>query len=128
MKDNQTFYITSWAALVIGIAAYLIGLWNAELEPAIKGYYFTVFTFGLYAAVSIQKTVRDKIDKIPVSEIYYGISWAAILMALSLFGVAIYQNDNLALSEKGFYTISYIMSLFACVVVQKNVRDSQKIS
>ena len=84
-----------------------------------------MFTFGLYAAVSIQKTVRDKIDKIPVSGIYYGISWAAVVLALFLFGVAIYQNDNLALSEKGFYTISYIMSLFACVVVQKNVRDSQ---
>lgn len=126
MKDNQTFYMTSWAALAIGIVAYLTGLWNAELESAIKGYYFTVFAFGLYAAVSIQKTVRDRIDNIPVSGIYYGISWAAILLALLLFGVAIYQNDNLALSEKGFYTISYIMSLFACVVVQKNVRDSQE--
>jgi uncharacterized membrane protein YiaA len=125
MKDNQTFYITSWAALAIGIAAYLIGLWNAELETAIKGYYFTVFAFGLYAAVSIQKTVRDKIEKIPVSGIYYGISWAAIVLALFLFGVAIYQNDDLILSEKGFYTITYLMSLFACIVVQKNVRDAQ---
>ena len=125
MKDNQTFYITSWAALAIGITAYLIGLWNAELETAIKGYYFTVFAFGLYAAVSIQKTVRDKIEKIPVSGIYYGISWAAIILALFLFGVAIYQNDNLILSEKGFYTIAYLMSLFSCIVVQKNVRDSQ---
>jgi uncharacterized membrane protein YiaA len=125
MKDNQTFYITSWAALAIGIAAYLIGLWNAELETAIKGYYFTVFAFGLYAAVSIQKTVRDKIEKIPVSGIYYGISWAAIVLALFLFGVAIYQNDDLILSEKGFYTITYLMSLFACIVVQKNVRDTQ---
>jgi uncharacterized membrane protein YiaA len=128
MKDNQTFYITSWAALAIGIAAYLIGLWNADLEAAIKGYYFTVFAFGLYAAVSIQKTVRDKIDNIPVSGIYYGISWAAIVLALLLFGVAIYQNDSLALSEKGFYTISYAMSLFSCIVVQKNVRDSQEIT
>lgn len=126
MKDNQTFYITSWAALAIGITAYLIGLWNAELETAIKGYYFTVFAFGLYAAVSIQKTVRDKIEKIPVSGIYYGISWAAIILALFLFGVAIYQNDNLILSEKGFYTIAYLMSLFSCIVVQKNVRDSQE--
>lgn len=127
MKDNQTFYITSWAALAIGITAYLIGLWNAELETAIKGYYFTVFAFGLYAAVSIQKTVRDKIEKIPVSGIYYGISWAAIILALFLFGVAIYQNDNLILSEKGFYTIAYLMSLFSCIVVQKNVRDSQDV-
>jgi uncharacterized membrane protein YiaA len=124
-KENQAFYIASWVALGIGVSSYLVGLWNAELENAIKGYYFTVFTFGLYAAVSIQKTVRDRIEQIPVSSIYYGISWAAIILALSLFGIAIYQNDDLILSEKGFYSIAYVLSLYSCIVVQKNVRDAQ---
>ena len=124
-KENQAFYITSWVALGIGVSSYLVGLWNAELENAIKGYYFTVFAFGLYAAVSIQKTVRDRIEQIPVSNIYYGISWAAIILALSLFGIAIYQNDDLILSEKGFYSIAYVLSLYSCIVVQKNVRDAQ---
>lgn len=126
-KENQAFYIASWSALGIGITSYLAGLWNAELEDAIKGYYFTVFTFGLYSAVSIQKTVRDKLEQIPVSSIYYGISWAAIVLALSLFGVAIYQNDDLILSEKGFYSIAYVLSLYSCIVVQKNVRDAQEL-
>ena len=124
-KENQAFYIASWVALGIGVSSYLVGLWNAELENAIKGYYFTVFAFGLYAAVSIQKTVRDRIEQIPVSSIYYGISWAAIILALSLFGIAIYQNDDLILSEKGFYSIAYVLSLYSCIVVQKNVRDAQ---
>ena len=125
-KENQAFYIASWVALGIGVSSYLVGLWNAELENAIKGYYFTVFAFGLYAAVSIQKTVRDRIEQIPVSSIYYGISWAAIILALSLFGIAIYQNDDLILSEKGFYSIAYVLSLYSCIVVQKNVRDAQE--
>ena len=124
-KENQAFYIASWVALGIGVSSYLVGLWNAELENAIKGYYFTVFAFGLYAAVSIQKTVRDRIEQMPVSSIYYGISWAAIILALSLFGIAIYQNDDLILSEKGFYSIAYVLSLYSCIVVQKNVRDAQ---
>ena len=127
-KENQAFYIASWVALGIGVSSYLVGLWNAELENAIKGYYFTVFAFGLYAAVSIQKTVRDRIEQIPVSNIYYGISWAAIILALSLFGIAIYQNDDLILSEKGFYSIAYVLSLYSCIVVQKNVRDSQELA
>ena len=126
-KENQAFYIASWVALGIGVSSYLVGLWNAELEDAIKGYYFTVFAFGLYAAVSIQKTVRDKLEQIPVSSIYYGISWAAIILALSLFGIAIYQNDDLILSEKGFYSIAYVLSLYSCIVVQKNVRDAQEL-
>ena len=79
---SQAFNITSWIALGAGVLSYLAGLWNLEAENAIKGYYFTVFAFGLYAAVSIQKTVRDKVEEIPVSNIYYGISWAAISLAL----------------------------------------------
>ena len=35
-KENQAFYIASWVALGIGISSYLVGLWNAELENAIK--------------------------------------------------------------------------------------------
>ena len=32
-------------------------------------------------------------------------------------------NAELLLSEKGFFAISYILSLFASVSVQKNIRD-----
>ena len=125
---SQAFNITSWIALGAGVLSYLAGLWNLEAENAIKGYYFTVFAFGLYGAVSIQKTVRDKVEELPVSNIYYGISWAAISLALLLFCVAIYQNDEMLLSEKGFYVSTYILSLYSCIVVQKNVRDSQEVT
>ncbi|MFT5196549.1 MAG: hypothetical protein ACI85U_003585 [Candidatus Promineifilaceae bacterium] len=34
-------------------------------------------------------------------------------------------NAELLLSEKGFYGVSFILSMFAAVVVQKNTRDVQ---
>ena len=57
----------SWEALLIGVAAYFIGLFNATMELNEKGYYFAVLIFGLYAAVSLQKAVRDKEEGIPVT-------------------------------------------------------------
>ena len=33
-------------------------------------------------------------------------------------------NATLAASEKGFYAMSFVLSLFASVAVQKNVRDN----
>jgi len=33
-------------------------------------------------------------------------------------------NATLALSEKGFYAMAFLMSLFAAIAVQKNTRDS----
>ncbi len=34
-------------------------------------------------------------------------------------------NAEMLLSEKGFYGMAYTLSLFAIVVMQKNIRDSQ---
>jgi uncharacterized membrane protein YiaA len=33
-------------------------------------------------------------------------------------------NAKLALSEKGFYGMAYLLALFATVAIQKNVRDA----
>ncbi|MFM7856321.1 MAG: YiaA/YiaB family inner membrane protein, partial [Flammeovirgaceae bacterium] len=35
-------------------------------------------------------------------------------------------NATLTLSEKGFYSMSFLLSLFAAITVQKNTRDSAK--
>ena len=122
-NPTNAFVMTSWAALAVGVLAYLIGLWNLDVELRDKGYYFTVFIFGLYAAVSVQKTVRDKMENIPVSGIFYGISWVGMAAALILFGISVYNTDLMIASEKGFYSMAFALSLFAAVVVQKNVRD-----
>ena len=112
----------SWAALFIGVMAYLIGLWNAEMMLNEKGYYLAVLILGLYAAISLQKTIRDKNEGIPTSDLYYSISWGALAASLILMVVGLW-NAELLLSEKGFYTMSYILSLFAVITIQKNTRD-----
>src|SRR5690606_17175713 len=89
-KDGEptaAFKGASWAALLIGVSAYLIGLFNAAMELNEKGYYFAILIFGLYSSVSLQKAVRDKEEGIPVTNIYYGISWLALLIAILLMGI-----------------------------------------
>jgi len=34
-------------------------------------------------------------------------------------------NATLTLSEKGFYGMAFLLSLFAAIAVQKNTRDAQ---
>src|SRR5215216_6107361 len=65
------FVGASWCALFLGTIAYLVGLWNAQMLLNEKGYYFTVLLYGLFAAVSVQKCVRDRLEGIPVTDIYY---------------------------------------------------------
>ena len=64
-----------------------------------KGYYLTLLLFGLFAAVSLQKSVRDRVEGIPVSGLYYALCWFALLSALMLLLVGLW-NATLAPSEK----------------------------
>ncbi|WP_371812545.1 inner membrane protein YiaA [Sporosarcina sp. Marseille-Q4063] len=129
-KDGEptpAFKGASLAALIIGVSAYLIGLFNATaMELNEKGYYFAILIFGLYASVSLQKAVRDKDEGIPVTNIYYGISWFALIIAIFLMGIGLYNAGSIILSEKGFYGMAFVLSIFAAITVQKNVRDTQK--
>ncbi|NZA28494.1 hypothetical protein H0E84_19145 [Luteimonas sp. SJ-92] len=122
-KPSPAFVGASWVALGLGMTAYLVGLWNADMQLNERGYYFTLLLYGLFAAVSVQKSVRDRMEGIPVTNIYYGLSWFAVISALLLLFVGLW-NAGLALSEKGFYGMSYALSLFAAIAVQKNTRDS----
>ena len=122
-KPSAAFIGASWLALVIGISTYLIGLWNAEMLLNEKGYYFTILMYGLFAAVSVQKSVRDKAEGIAVTPIYYGLSWLSVLMTMGLLIVGLW-NATLLRSEKGFFAMTFILSLFAAIAVQKNTRDN----
>ncbi len=121
-KPTGAFVGASWAVLFIGTLAYLIGLWNADMQLNEKGYYLTVLLYGLFSAVSLQKTVRDRMEGIRVTGIYYGLCWTSFGLAVLLLSIGLW-NATLELSEKGFYAMSFVLSLFSAIAVQKNVRD-----
>jgi uncharacterized membrane protein YiaA len=124
-RPSNAFIAASWVALLSGVLAFIIGLWNADMELNEKGYYFTVLMFGLFASISLQKAVRDQLEGIPVTNIYYGLAWFSTLLAVVLLVVGLW-NASLLRSEKGFYAMSFTLSLFAAIAVQKNTRDSQQ--
>lgn len=122
-KPSAAFIGASWIALGAGMTGYLVGLWRSEMLLNEKGYYFTVLMYGLFSVVSLQKAVRDKLENVPVTDIYYGLAWFSSLLAITLLIVGLW-NANLMPSEKGFYAFSFLLSLFAVITVQKNTRDS----
>ena len=121
-KPSSAFIAVSWVALITGAAAYIIGLFNASMLLNEKGYYLILILYGLFAAVSLQKTVRDKLEGIQVTAIYFGLCWASIIICIALLAIGLW-NASLELSEKGFYIMAFLLSLFGAVAVQKNIRD-----
>ncbi len=121
-KPSAAFIGASWIALLLGMGAYLMGLWNASMQLNERGYYFTLLLYGLFAAISLQKSIRDRLEGLPVTQLYYGLAWFSVMSALLLLFIGLW-NAELTLSEKGFYAMAYALSLFAAIAVQKNTRD-----
>ena len=124
-RPSMAFIAVSWSVLCAGALAYLIGLWNADMIVSEKATFFTLLMFGLFAAVSVQKSVRDREEGVPVTDTYYGISWVAAIMAIILLTVTLW-GANFTLSEKGFYAMAYTLSIFSAITVQKNTRDLER--
>ena len=122
-KPSTAFVGASWIALGAGVIGYLVGLFRAEMLLNEKGYYFTVLMFGLFGVISLQKSVRDRLENIPVTDLYYGICWFATLLSITLLTIGLVNADILP-SEKGFYAFSFLLSIFGAITVQKNTRDS----
>ena len=121
-RPTAAFIGASWGALLIGAFAFLWGLWNVQMQLNEKGYYLTLLLYGLFAAISLQKSVRDRSEGITVTGLYFGLCWVSVCAVILLLTVGLW-NATLAPSEKGFYAMSFVLSLFAVVAVQKNVRD-----
>jgi len=123
-KTSAAFIAASWIALGTGLLGFITGLWSSEMLLSEKGYYFTVLMYGLFAAVSVQKTVRDKLEGIMVTGIYYAISWLSTILSIVLLIVGLW-NATLLPSEKGFYAFAFLLAIFGAIAVQKNTRDMQ---
>jgi uncharacterized membrane protein YiaA len=123
-KPSNAFIAASWAALGTGFLAFIIGLWNADMQLNEKGYYFTILLFGLFASISVQKAVRDRLENVPVTNLYYGISWFATIASIVLLIIGLW-NATMSRAEKGFYSMAYMLSLFGAIAVQKNTRDTE---
>jgi len=125
-KPTSAFIGASWFALLAGVVGYCIGLWNAGMELNEKGYYFTILLFGLFAVISVQKSVRDRAEGLAVTDLYYGLSWFATLAAMILLTIGLW-NADITRSEKGFYAMAFCLSMFSAIAVQKNTRDAKLI-
>ena len=121
-RPTGAFVAASWFALIVGAIVYMMGVWNAKMALNEQGYYFTILMYGLFAAVSLQKSVRDRLEGISVTGIYFGMCWFSLILSITLLTLGLW-NAALAPSEKGFYAMAFLLSLFGAVAVQKNTRD-----
>lgn len=121
-KTSKAFVAASWIATAIGLGGYIIGLSRSGMFLNEKGHFFTLIMFGLFAVISLQKSVRDRLEGVKVTDIYYNICWFATVLSITLLVIGLW-NASLLPSEKGFYGFAFLLTMFGAIAVQKNTRD-----
>jgi uncharacterized membrane protein YiaA len=121
-KPTDAFIGASWVALLLGAITYALGLLNSPLDIPARTLYFTLMMYGLFSAVSLQKSVRDRLEGKSVTAIYYFLCWVSVGLVFVLMGTSLWSAE-LDLSFKAFLGMAFALSLFGAVTVQKNVRD-----
>ncbi len=97
-RPTGAFVAASWAALAAGAGAYLVGLWNSNMALNEQGYYLVLLMYGLFSAVSLQKSVRDRLEGIPVTRLYFVLCWVSVASVIALLAIGL-SNATLAGSE-----------------------------
>ncbi|MDA1173803.1 MAG: YiaA/YiaB family inner membrane protein, partial [Chloroflexi bacterium] len=59
---SVAFVMVSWVVLAAGMIAYFAGLWNSDMELNEKGYYLVVLLYALFSVISVQKSIRDRLE------------------------------------------------------------------
>jgi len=122
LKPSKMYLSISWFAFAFANVVFGIGLYNAELLLSEKGFYFAVLILGLFSVITVQKSIRDRIDGIEVSGMFFNLGYFAVAVSIFLMTIGLF-NATISFNEKGFFAVTYIMSLFSSIVMQKNVRD-----
>ena len=123
LKPTQSYLGVTWAAFAFSVIVFGVGLFNAEMLLSEKGFYILALVFGLYSVITLQKTVRDQSEGVEVDSSYLILSYIGVAVPLLSMGIGLF-NAELQLNEKGFFAVTYIMTLFSSLVLQKNTRDT----
>ena len=117
-KDDKLSLISTVAACILGMSAFFIGLYNSEMALSEQGYYAVLLLYSVFSSISLQKTILEIDSGISVSKFYRNICMISIVLALLFFIMGLF-NAELLKSEKGFYAMSYILTLFSSLGIQK---------
>lgn len=122
LKPSPVFIGASWLVMAFAAIAFTLVLYDLATETTVKGFYAMVVLFAMFGVVALSKSVRDKVEGIPVSPAFYGLSFAAVAIpAVALILMLIFSD--FAIATRWLIFICAVLLVYATAAVQKNIRD-----
>lgn len=122
LKPSPVFMGASWMVVAFAAIAFTLVLYDLDTEATVKGFYAMVVLFAMFGVVALSKAVRDKIEGIPVSPAFYGLSFAAVgIPTVALVLMLIFSD--FPVSTRWLIFICSVLLVYVTAAVQKNIRD-----
>jgi uncharacterized membrane protein YiaA len=61
-RNDNSFYALSWLGFITATASYVVGILRLEADIQTKGFFSICFFFALFAAFTLSKVMRDRLD------------------------------------------------------------------
>lgn len=133
-RNTAAFTAASYFALAAGIFLYCLGIYNAEWELNVKGYYLLCMFLIIITSIATQKVVRDNAeDKELRSEnpkhrmrntpAFTGMAVAGLVIGFAMFFIGLF-NAPFELNVKGYYIAVMLLISYSAIGVQKVTRDN----
>lgn len=122
---TAAFQGVCWFAFAVGAITYLFAVWYApDATVADRYFLYTAFLFSIFGCISVSKAVRDKQEKIPVTGLFYGLSYVAAIVPLIMVGYNLaFESLYVDTSQRALIGMAYAISAFAVLAISKNERD-----
>ena len=78
--------------------------------------------FAMFGIIALAKSTRDKIEGIPVSSLFLGLSYAAVAIPSAGLIIALWYAPY-SYEQRWLFFVGAVLLLFTTSTIQKNVRD-----
>ncbi len=114
----------SWFAFALGAIVFLYGVWYAPgISVGERYFLYTAALFSLYGCLGVSKVVRDRQEGIPVTALFYGLSFVAAIAPFALVSYNMIFDSTLLVSTRTLLGMTFALTAYATLGIAKNERD-----
>ncbi|MDO7905641.1 YiaA/YiaB family inner membrane protein [Paenibacillus sp. JX-17] len=133
-RNTAAFTLASYFALAAGLFLFCIGVYNADWQLNVKGYYLLCMVLITISCIVVQKVVRDNTEdrearrdnpkhRMRNTAAFTGMSIAGLIIGYAMFAIGLF-NADFELNVKGYYIAVILLISYSAIGVQKVTRDN----
>lgn len=133
-RNTAAFTGASYFALSAGLFLFCLGVYNADWELNVKGYYLLCMVLITISCIVVQKVVRDNTEdkelrlhnpkhRMRNTIAFTGMAIGGLIIGFAMFFIGLY-NAPFELNVKGYYIAVILLISYSSISVQKVIRDN----